>query len=347
MLRNSLFFSIARTTLIASVSLAGSVAAQAQTPPASGKPTPLVCVFDILGTAGPVYSLAKDFQLEAIKQGYSFSIKAYTDERVAAEDFKVGNCQGLVATGLRTRQFNNFAGSIDSIGGVPSYEALGKLITTLADPKLAKFMVNGKYEIAAVFPVGAAYIFVNDRAINTLSKAAGKRIAALDYDKAQAELIQQVGAQPVASDISNFGQKFNNGTVDIIAAPAAAYRPLELFRGIGTKGGVARVPIAMVTYQIVLNRDHFPDDAGQKTRTFSLTQLDKALGIVKNMEKEIPANVWMEIPEKEKQEYVVVMREARISMRDKGIYDKRMLSLMKRVRCQLTPTDGECSLNLE
>ena len=71
------------------------------------------------------------------------------------------------------------------------------------------------------------------------------------------------------------------------------------------------------------------------------------MGIVKNMEKEIPASAWMEIPEKEKQEYVVVMREARISMRDKGIYDKRMLSLMKRVRCQITPTDGECAMNLE
>ncbi|MCE2679133.1 MAG: DUF6091 family protein [Burkholderiales bacterium] len=341
------FSFLTNSAICLAAALACPVSAYAQAPAAAGKAVPIVCVFDILGTTGPVYSLAKDFQLEAVKQGYSFTIKAYTDERVAAEDFKVNNCQGLVATGLRTRQFNTFAGSIDSIGGVPSYEALGKLITTLADPKLAKYMVNGKYEIAAVFPVGAAYIFVNDRAINTLSKAAGKRIAALDYDKAQAELIQQVGAQPVASDISNFGQKFNNGTVDIIAAPAAAYRPLELFRGIGTKGGVARIPIAMVTYQIVMNRDYFPEDAGQKSRTFSLTQLDKALGIVKNMEKEIPANVWMEIPEKERQEYIVVMREARISMRDKGIYDKRMLSLMKRVRCQLTPADGECSLNLE
>lgn len=308
---------------------------------------PVICVFDILGTTGPVFSLAKDFQLHAKKEGYDFNIKTYTDERVASEDFKVNNCQGLVATGLRTRQFNNFTGSIDSIGALPTYESLGMLISLLADPKLAPDMVEGKYEVAAVFPVGAAYIFVNDRSINTLAKGAGKRIASLDYDKAQAQLIQQIGAQPVSADISNFGQKFNNGSVDIIAAPAAAYKPLELFRGIGTKGGVARVPIAMVTYQIIMNREYFPANAGQKARTFSLTLLDKTMTIVRNMEKDIPANVWMEISDKDKQEYAVIMREARIAMRDKGIYNKKMLTLMRKVRCKLNPTDGECSLNVE
>lgn len=336
-------FLAAGFTALSALFVAPTVSAQQ----AGAANLPVICVFDILGTTGPVFSLAKDFQLHAKKEGYDFGIKTYTDERVATEDFKVGNCQGLVATGLRTRQFNNFTGSIDSIGALPTYESLGVLISLLADPKLAPDMVEGKYEVAAVFPVGAAYIFVNDRSINTLAKAAGKRIASLDYDKAQAQLIQQIGAQPVSADISNFGQKFNNGSVDIIAAPAAAYKPLELFRGIGTKGGVARVPIAMVTYQIILNRDHFPQGAGQKARTFSLTLLDKTLNIVRNMEKDIPPNVWMEIPEKEKIEYAVIMREARITMRDKGIYNKKMLTLMRKVRCRLNPADGECSLNVE
>lgn len=42
--------------------------------------------------------------------------------------------------------------------------------------------------------------------------------------------MQAMGAQPVASDISNFFGKFNNGQVDIIACPAVAYQPLELIR---------------------------------------------------------------------------------------------------------------------
>jgi hypothetical protein len=332
---------------LAMVSVAALPAGQALAQQAAPGGMPVICVFDILGTTGPVFSLAKDFQLHAKKEGYDFNIKTYTDERVAAEDFKVNNCQGLVATGLRTRQFNGFTGSIDSIGAIPTYEALGTLISLLADPKLAPDMIEGKYEVAAVFPVGAAYIFVNDRSINTLAKAAGKRIASLDYDKAQAQLIQQVGAQPVSADISNFGQKFNNGSVDIIAAPAAAYKPLELFRGVGAKGGVARVPIAMVTYQIIMNRDYFPAGAGQKARTFSLTLLDKTMNIVRNMEKDIPANLWMDIPDKDKLEYAIIMREARIAMRDKGIYNKKMLTLMRKVRCKQNPTDGECSMNLE
>lgn len=48
-------------------------------------------------------------------------------------------------------------------------------------------------------------------------------------------MASQVGAQAVSSDITNFGAKFNNGQVDIIGAPAAAFKPLELHKGLGTK----------------------------------------------------------------------------------------------------------------
>ena len=46
-------------------------------------------------------------------------------------------------------------------------------------------MVNGKYEVVGVIPIGDAYLLVNDRNINTVAKAAGKKIAVLDYDEAQ------------------------------------------------------------------------------------------------------------------------------------------------------------------
>ena len=40
-------------------------------------------------------------------------------------------------------------------------------------------------------------------------------------------MVQQVGAQAVSADVTNFGAKFNNHQVDIIGAPAA-FKPLEL-----------------------------------------------------------------------------------------------------------------------
>ena len=49
-------------------------------------------------------------------------------------------------------------------------------------------------------------------------------------------MVQQIGAQAVSADVTNFGAKFNNGQVDIIGAPAAVFKPLELHKGLGTKG---------------------------------------------------------------------------------------------------------------
>ncbi|MFX4729001.1 putative solute-binding protein, partial [Acinetobacter baumannii] len=84
----------------------------------------------------------------------------------------------------------------------------------------------GKFEVVGIAPLGAAYVMVRDRAINSVETAAGKKVAVLEWDRSQAKMVQQMGAQPVASDITNFASKFNNGQVDIIAAPAVAFKPL-------------------------------------------------------------------------------------------------------------------------
>ena len=45
-----------------------------------------------------------------------------------------------------------------------------------------------------VIPLGAAYIMVTDRNINTLAKAAGKKVAVFQFDETQKKLVQNVGA---------------------------------------------------------------------------------------------------------------------------------------------------------
>ena len=47
------------------------------------------------------------------------------------------------------------------------------------------------------------------------------------------------------------------------------------------------------------------------------------------------------------EKYSVMLREARISLTEEGIYDKRMMAVMKRVRCQIDSADAECAQNLE
>ncbi|MDP2228224.1 MAG: DUF6091 family protein, partial [Moraxellaceae bacterium] len=181
----------------ARVLLAGAALALSSTAMANPKQT--LCVWDILGAQGDVYNMMKDYRLAAAKWGANFEMKPYTDEKIASEDFKAGQCDAVVMTGLRGRQFNAFTGSMDSIGSLPTYEAQKRALAMLSGASAAKFMVSGNYEVVGITPMGAAYLFVNDRQINSVGKLSGKKIAVLDYDKAQAKMVQKVGAQPVAS----------------------------------------------------------------------------------------------------------------------------------------------------
>lgn len=302
------------------------------------------CVFDLVGTQGDVYALMKDYQLAAKQWGADLELKAYTDERVLTEDFKAGKCEGASITGMRGRQFNSFVGSIDAIGALPDLKLAVKVMQTLADPRFASDMKNGAYEIVGIVPVGDAYLFVNDRNINTVAKAAGKKIAILDYDTAQKKLVQQIGAQAVSADVTNFGSKFNNGQVDIIGAPAAVFRPLELYKGLGSKGAIVNYPILQVSGNLIIHSAKFPAGFGQKSRTWIKGQLPRAFGILDKMKQDIPAKYWMNVPEGDKVGYQKMMREARIHLTKEGIYNQKMMELLWRARCAENRQNFECTL---
>ena len=137
-----------------------------------------VCVFDLLGAGGESYQQMKEWALAAKGWGADVTLKAYTDERVANEDFKAGKCDGVTITAMRGREYNKFAGSIDSIGGVPDNKVAQSAISFALNERNAAKMLsaNKKYEVAGIAPMGAAYLFVNDRNINTVAKAAGKKL---------------------------------------------------------------------------------------------------------------------------------------------------------------------------
>ncbi|MDP1539412.1 MAG: putative solute-binding protein [Moraxellaceae bacterium] len=317
-----------------------------------------LCVYDLLGSVGDIYNIARDYAVAAQAMGAKITLQSYTDERVAANDLLAGQCDALFATGLRTRAFNATAGAIDSLGAstlmrdgkvdMPgSFEVVRRTIQTFSSPAAAKLMTKGNYEVAGIIPFGTAYPVVNDRNIRTVEALAGKKIASFDYDKAQAVMIQKIGAQPVSADITNFASKFNNGSVDMIAAPAAAYIPLELHKGIGSKGAVQRFPILILSYQLIINNQKFPEGFGQKSRQYWAGQFNRAMELVNKAERDVPANVWGELTPDNMVKYTVMLRESRVEIANQGIYDKQGLQIMKRVRCSLSPKDSECSTNSE
>lgn len=344
--------------MVTTMSKIGAAAIVALSASSAAQAAQRICVYDLLGASGDLFNMAKDYVIAAQRHGVSIELKGYTDERVATEDFRTGQCDGVIATAFRTRQFNPVAGAIDSLGATTivkdgkidmaaSYEVVRRIVQTYSDPKAAKLMVDGNYEVGGVVPLGAAYPVVNDRKINTVEALAGKRIASFDYDKAQAVMIQKIGAQPVSADIMNFSSKFNNGSVDFIAAPTLAYKPLELHKGIGKNGAMVRFPILILTYQVILNRTKFPEGFGDKSRDYWLTQFDRALQLVKQSDASIPPSTWMDLSSENAYKYTLMLRESRIDIAQKGLYDKRGLKIIKRIRCSVNPADPECATKSE
>ncbi|QFS87746.1 MULTISPECIES: putative solute-binding protein [Marinobacter] len=325
----------------------GALALTCAAPLASAN-TMSVCVFDVIGANGDVFNVMKDYALEVKSLGVNLELKPYTDEGVAVGDFNAGQCDAVAATDLRTRPFNKFTGSISAVGALPTYDNLETLLATLAQPKAANFMQSDGYEVLGIFPVGAGYLFVNDRSINTAGALAGKRMATLDYQKDAIHMVNYVKATVVPSDITNFAGKFNNGSVDTAYAPAFAYEALELYKGIEPDGGVVDYPLAQLTVQLIAREGVVDSDTAQKAREAAWGMYPQVMNLIESQESAIPDEKWIKIPQQDIVGYQEMFRENRLEMRDgvnraPTVYDPRMLKLMANIRCASNPGAAECT----
>lgn len=325
----------------------GALALTCAAPLASAN-TMSVCVFDVIGANGDVFNVMKDYALEMRSLGVNLQLKPYTDEGVAVGDFNAGQCDAVAATDLRTRPFNKFTGSISAVGALPTYDNLETLLATLAQPRAADLMKSDGYEVLGIFPVGAGYLFVNDRSINTAGALAGKRMATLDYQKDAIHMVNYVKATVVPSDITNFAGKFNNGSVDTAYAPAFAYEALELYKGIEPDGGVVDYPLAQLTVQLIAREGVVDGDTAQKAREAAWGMYPQVMNLIKSQEAAIPDEKWIKIPDEDIVGYQEMFRENRLEMRDgvnraPSVYDPRMLKLMANIRCSSNPGAAECT----
>ena len=323
-------------------------------------PKAKMCVFDPQGTGGDGFRAARDFSIE-MEDGASavdIELKAFTNERVAVEEFRTGQCDAVMATGIRTRAFNDLASSLDAVGAsnivrngkvdlAASYDVARRFINLVGSPKAANLMVDEQYEVAGIFPLGAAYMFTRDRTYASIEGQTGKRIAALDYDKSQAELVERMGAKPVTADISSIGPMFNNGNVDTIIVPTIAFLPFELNKGLGTKGAVIRMPLTIATYQMVIRHAKFPKGFGQKARLYNARNFELAIATLKLADKDVPDHMWVDLAPRDTERFQLLMRQGRVLMAEKGLYDKKGLKIVKKIRCELNPGASECTEQTE
>lgn len=331
-----------RSTLIFALTLAAGLAHAGQ--------AHKLCVYDPSGANGDIFNMVKDYRTAAVAWGVDFELKPYTDEKTAAEDFKAEQCDAVLITGVRARGFHKFTATIEALGALSSYKQLKSVIKKLSSKRAGKLMVKGDYEIGAIFPGGAVYLFVRDKNIKTVSDLAGKRMATLSFDKAAKVMVEKSGASMVAADIGTFSGMFNNGSVDACYAPAYAYKALELYKGIGKKGGVLKYPLAQLTLQLVLRKKFpegkkgFPEGFGASSRAYAAAQFDTALKLNTSAEKEIPKDSWIVIDKAAHEKYDAMFIDVRVQLRDKEkVYNKKMLTLLRRVRCKADAARAECA----
>lgn len=311
--------------------------------PAQANTKASLCIYDPAGANGDVFNLMKDYRTAAAGWGVDFTLKPYTDEKTAAEDFKAGQCTAALITGTRARPFQKFSSSIEAMGALPTYGNLKSVVSSLLSKKASRLMKQGEYEVAGIWSAGAVYLFVRDKAINTAGKLAGQRLATLDFDKAAKTMVRQIGASLVAADVGTFGGMFNNGSVMAAYAPATAYKALELYKGIGSKGGVIRYPLAQMTLQLIIRSADFPEGFAQASRDHAKKTFGSSIKVVKAAEKLVPTKHWIDIPDSDKARYDEMFLDVRVKLRDTGIYHKNALKLMRKVRCKKDGTRAECA----
>jgi hypothetical protein len=312
-------------------------------PPAHAGVKASLCIYDPAGANGDVFNLMKDYRTAASAWGVDFVLKPYTDEKTAAEDFKAGQCKAALITGTRARPFQKFTSSLEAMGALPTYGNLKSVVSSLLSAKAAKLMKQKDYETAGIWSAGAVYLFVRDRAINTAGKLAGQRLATLDFDKAAKTMVRQIGASMVAADVGTFGGMFNNGSVMAAYAPATAYKALELYKGIGDAGGIIRYPLAQMTLQLIVRTADFPEGFTQSSRDYAKKTFKAGLKVVKDAEKQVSSKHWIDIPKADMDRYDEMFLDVRIKLREKGVYHKSALKLMRKIRCKKDGTRAECA----
>ena len=97
----------------------------------------------------------------------------------------------------------------------------------------------------------------------------------------------------------------------------------------------------------MLNKTKFPDSFGEKSREYWASQFDRSMQLIKQADASIPPATWMDLTSENSYKYTLMLRESRIDIAQKGLYDKRGLKVIKKIRCNVNPADPECTTKSE
>lgn len=302
------------------------------------------CVFDVVGPNGPSKETVDLYKVEALRWNVSLTTKYFTDDKEAKTAFDNGECDLVNLPDYLVREYNHFTGSINAVGGLPSYDHMGSVIKTLSTPSAQKLMVNGDYEIFGISLIGGIHAFVKDRTWVTPEQVEGKKMAIIDGIPESDYFSEQSGTVLVKTDIGTMFKNFNEGDADLLAAPLLVYEPLEMSQGLGANGGISRYPLSMATMQLVARHSAFPEGVGQKSREAVYDYHLRMVRTIKSYEDKVPEKYYFSVPMTTVYHFDNIANKARKELVEKGIYNAKMLKLLKKVRCKDYPHRAECQI---
>ncbi|PHS61867.1 MAG: hypothetical protein COB09_16795 [Thalassobium sp.] len=307
----------------------------------NGKINRSFCVWDMLGKAGPVFAAVDDQKFRSMHYGLNLTLIAYQDEDSLINDLTSGQCDAALISGSRALSFNRFSGTLEALGGIPDVQHLQMLMQVVASPKMAGRLQEGDYVVLGVASLGENYAYSGNRTLHKFSQMAGKDLLVPDTDVSLQALAQQLKAKARTGGLLSSVDQFVSGQAEAMLAPLVAYHVAGA--GKAKPGmGILNMPLSQSTIQLIGRSERFPVGLAQILREDFLFKFDNYVRRVEKERANIDASFWIDIPADEQAREQAHLRDLRIALRDKGVYDPLMLKLQRKIRCKVDPARNEC-----
>lgn len=301
------------------------------------------CVWDPLGKAGPISSTVDDQKLRSLHYGLDLTVITYQDERELVQALRQDDtCDAALIRGSVAMEFNKFAGTIESIGGMRKREEVHLLMQVLANPRMASRLTDENYTVLGVATMGSTYRFTGDRTKRRFDQFKNQKIAVQDLDPAHSIFATAIGAQPVVGDMMANVQSYSDGKVEGMISPIVAYLVMGTGQ-ISRDVGIFDTTLAQSTIQLIGHTKRFPKGLAQILREDFLFKFDNYARRVDNEMALVPEEFWMKDTPEDVKALEKLALETRLKLRDEGYYDAAMLRLQRKIRCKFEPANSECT----
>lgn len=309
-------------------------------------PTHTVCVHDPIGDTGAQLGIMSAWQQTALAESdFRPKLVVYINADIALEDFKAGKCQAAWLPGGLTESALPALDTLEAFGAVPTREHARVILQVLSSPAKGadSYRSNDKYDLMGVTFAGPAYLMFNKRVADGALPERLRELSLVTVNDQQAQFAESMGATAVPANRDVAATRFNNGSVDAMFATLDMLDHLELRKGLEPEGAIYALPLFESVYGLVVDKESFSQEQKDWSRKFFFNAVDPQIAkrVVEEQEvlNGLPA---IQLNSGELDVLEAQLQQLRLSVRDRELYSKATLTLMRKVRCKIDASREEC-----